>query len=60
MRRPISRIQRCRLARTTLSRTRLQLRYAPKVSGTPTLGLYQPRALCAVASHLLLYQGPVD
>eukprot|EP00964_Phaeocystis_antarctica_P084699 scaffold53394_cov42-Phaeocystis_antarctica.AAC.1 len=23
------------------------------VSGTPTLGLYQPRALCAVAPHLL-------
>eukprot|EP00964_Phaeocystis_antarctica_P062943 scaffold37733_cov63-Phaeocystis_antarctica.AAC.1 len=29
------------------------LRYPPNVSGTPTLGLYQPRALCAVASHLL-------
>ena len=27
--------------------------YPPNVSGTPTLGLYQPRALCAVASHLL-------
>eukprot|EP00964_Phaeocystis_antarctica_P100434 scaffold66073_cov75-Phaeocystis_antarctica.AAC.1 len=27
--------------------------YPPNVSGTPTLGLYQPRALCAVAPHLL-------
>eukprot|EP00964_Phaeocystis_antarctica_P014992 scaffold8276_cov62-Phaeocystis_antarctica.AAC.11 len=29
------------------------LYYPPNVSGTPTLGLYQPRALCAVAPHLL-------
>eukprot|EP00964_Phaeocystis_antarctica_P063480 scaffold38122_cov64-Phaeocystis_antarctica.AAC.3 len=28
--------------------------HPPNVSGTPTaLGLYQPRALCAVAPHLL-------
>ena len=34
------------------------LRYPPNVCGTPTLGLYQPRALCAVASHLLPTRRP--
>ena len=36
------------IAGPTVSFTRVELEH-----GTPTLGLYQPKALCAVAPHLL-------